>query len=429
MNNQLWDMLDQLHYAGTMTSTQLQQAIALGWRPPLAIRRTKAKTKGRGFITNNEPEVEPRQIRRGRAYWNGRANLAIAEGNARALADAMAENGRPHQRYINMAYRLRNRQILIVLERFGIEPPLVPARQAPAVGEGFFSSDKPVLSFPGEKHMHGNFCGPGTDVRKRLKLQKQGQSLPIDGVDSACMKHDLNYVKLRRKKVEGVSKEDLKKMTADVDDRFIRDVSRADGPFLKKQAIKFAFKGKSLADRFREDPLFVGEDKGKDPSIAEYPSRQLDLKGSGAGKLTTTTASELQQMGSSLANLRIFPVDKLPRKLTNGSYIINADESSGPGTHWTGLYSGKNQKYTIIYDSFGMPPDDRILRLAKSGTKPVVALNGQIQDLKSSACGYYVVDFLKAMASGKSPARYLVNWDGEDQNDNEKLLSRRVKKK
>lgn len=286
-------------------------------------------------------------------------------------------------------------------------------------GAGFFSKNKDVIKLPGEKHMHGNFCGPSTRVNERLELQKQGKSLPIDGVDKACMKHDLNYVKLRRKKKAGTPMDELKKLTADVDKRFIRDVSKADGPFLKKQAIKIAFKGKALADNFLQEPLFVGRDKGKDPSKEQYSIDELDLAGDG---LTTTTGGDLERLARGLKNFNIYSVDKLPKKITAGSYVVNADDSSGPGTHWTGVFNGPKQQYTVIFDSFGMVPDSRILAFAKTGKKKVIALNMQIQKLDSTACGYYVIDFLKAMQSGMTPAKYLAKWDAENLEENEDKL-------
>ena len=50
---------------------------------------------------------------------------------------------------------------------------------------------------PGEKHLPGmQFCGPGTDLSKRLNedLTPKKFSVPIDRVDEAAYKHDIKYM-------------------------------------------------------------------------------------------------------------------------------------------------------------------------------------------------------------------------------------------
>ena len=50
---------------------------------------------------------------------------------------------------------------------------------------------------PGEKHLPGmSFCGPGTDLSKRLNedLIPKDWSNPIDRVDAAAYKHDIKYI-------------------------------------------------------------------------------------------------------------------------------------------------------------------------------------------------------------------------------------------
>ena len=49
-------------------------------------------------------------------------------------------------------------------------------------------------------------------------------------------------------------------------------------------------------------------------------------------------------------DLMVF-INKLPKTIKNGAYVINLDEYTDTGTHWIALYS----KYTevIHFDSFG----------------------------------------------------------------------------
>lgn len=141
-----------------------------------------------------------------------------------------------------------------------------------------------------------------------------------------------------------------------------------------------------------------------------------------AKRLTTTTASDLLHMARDLKNFKIFAMDQLPAQVTNGSYIINTDDSDGPGRHWVALYSGTKQKYVVYFDPFGLPPPPRMTAFAKSGRKPAIASTTQIQDVASSACGYYCIDFLRDMNKGVSLGDFLAQWNALDQRENERHL-------
>ena len=106
-------------------------------------------------------------------------------------------------------------------------------------------------------------------------------------------------------------------------------------------------------------------------------------------------------------------------KLYNGFYVINLDKVGNGGTHWTCLYY--DCKINYYFDSFGMPPPTHIEQLLK----PVFIYNKeQIQDVKSDACGYYCIAWLKFMSRGKNKNRLfnLFNNLFNDINKNEKVL-------
>jgi len=152
------------------------------------------------------------------------------------------------------------------------------------VGEGLlskvFGGKNDALKYPGEKHLPGyNYCGPGTDLKKRLGDPK---SAPVNGIDSACKRHDINYVNLRKLKPE-VSKKELLQRTQMVDDAFINEVKKADSNFLAKNAIRTAFATKKLQENITGNPSFVGVDKGKDALPSGYPAKYLNLSGKGKG--------------------------------------------------------------------------------------------------------------------------------------------------
>jgi len=86
-----------------------------------------------------------------------------------------------------------------------------------------------------------------------------------------------------------------------------------------------------------------------------------------------------------------FSKDKLPKLKNNHYYIINLQHSKdGGGTHWTCFYVF-SPNYILYMDPYGYPPpeelDDKI-QFIKWNDKP-------IQDIDSSACGYFCIAFIK----------------------------------
>jgi hypothetical protein len=81
--------------------------------------------------------------------------------------------------------------------------------------------------------------------------------------------------------------------------------------------------------------------------------------------------------------------DELPSKLKCGFYVVNLQSSTvGNGTHWVAFYY--NSKNSFYFDAFGFPAPVEIeqkLKKYKYNEK-------QIQNLKSTACGYYCIAFI-----------------------------------
>lgn len=82
-------------------------------------------------------------------------------------------------------------------------------------------------------------------------------------------------------------------------------------------------------------------------------------------------------------------------------YILNLDSSKGPGTHFVLLYMC-DKDVGIFYDSFGLPPDERILRYMKHYRKHNVRNLGEVQDPDSEACGWYAIMIADMLLKGKS---------------------------
>ena len=90
----------------------------------------------------------------------------------------------------------------------------------------------------------------------------------------------------------------------------------------------------------------------------------------------------------------VYSKDLLPRALTrNKFYIINLqDHDKGGGTHWTAFFYNKPLT-SIYYDSFGFIAPLEVQEIIT----PYDYNDKEIQNYKSSACGYYCIAFIKFM--------------------------------
>ena len=142
-----------------------------------------------------------------------------------------------------------------------------------------------------------------------------------------------------------------------------------------------------------------------------YPDRQL-------------LASEIYEALDHIKSfLGVFSRDKLPNLNTKRTFslIINLDDSRGPGTHWTAVFNNAKSPYLYYFDSFGVGPPAEL-----RSNKPVISNDQQLQALRSSACGYYCIDFIKSMYRGMLYSTFVLKYTN-DQKRNESILMQRVK--
>jgi hypothetical protein len=116
----------------------------------------------------------------------------------------------------------------------------------------------------------------------------------------------------------------------------------------------------------------------------------------------------------------VYMKDQLPDKLERGSYIINLQSSKeGNGTHWVCLYYTPN--YSYYYDSYGFIAP---LEVQKK-IIPYMYNDLEIQDIDSTACGFYCVAFVlylnKKMNIEKAFMEF-INLFGKDTERNEAIL-------
>lgn len=113
-------------------------------------------------------------------------------------------------------------------------------------------------------------------------------------------------------------------------------------------------------------------------------------------------------------------------------YVINMDNADGGGTHWIAIYiSGLNGFY---FDSFAAMPPKNIINFFKRYKIRWDYNKQQIQDLDSSACGYFCVYFLYFMFKHDDKRKDLKficfkmiePFNSDDQTNNDKVLQKYI---
>jgi len=100
--------------------------------------------------------------------------------------------------------------------------------------------------------------------------------------------------------------------------------------------------------------------------------------------------------------LGTFAKDVIPRKFKtkNGAMIINMNNSNQGGSHWVLLLL--NKKDVVYFDSFGVVPSLEVLSFMKSCKRPIYYVDRQLQDLKSTSCGWFCIYFIvECMIKGR----------------------------
>ena len=98
-----------------------------------------------------------------------------------------------------------------------------------------------------------------------------------------------------------------------------------------------------------------------------------------------------------------YPCDQVPNFTDNEySIIINVDNSTLPGSHWTALVVRGNNAYYFdsfgrLYDNFSFPADYRESLQKICLGKKVVFQNRVLQGFHSNMCGEYCVYFIKQL--------------------------------
>ena len=92
--------------------------------------------------------------------------------------------------------------------------------------------------------------------------------------------------------------------------------------------------------------------------------------------------------------LMLFSRNNLPKKIKDGTYVINLDEYADVGTHWIALFCNKNE--IAYFDSFGVEQvPEKIKEFV--GNKNINANISWVQVNHWVMCGYFCTGFIDFM--------------------------------
>ena len=121
----------------------------------------------------------------------------------------------------------------------------------------------------------------------------------------------------------------------------------------------------------------------------------------------------------------VYSRDNLPAKIKKGAYVINLDEYEDAGTHWIALYV-KNKK-VVYFDSFGVEHVPKeIIKFIKN--KDIAANIFRLQAYDSIMCGYYFIEFINYILTGKTLLDYTNLFSPNDFKKNDQVIKRIFKK-
>lgn len=115
--------------------------------------------------------------------------------------------------------------------------------------------------------------------------------------------------------------------------------------------------------------------------------------------------------------------DQLPKKIQNKFIIINLqDNDEGNGTHWVAIVNTIHDMCTY-FDSYGVMPPVEIQEYMLSSDKPKVnTFPYHLQDIGSSACGWYCIYVIEQYLLGKHE-KDIIKYFSDDPKRNDRVIA------
>jgi len=125
------------------------------------------------------------------------------------------------------------------------------------------------------------------------------------------------------------------------------------------------------------------------------------MEGEDEFPLNVSTNDELDKVGRLLKIPGYLPAVRKSQVKTfkvGDARVVNLDDD-GVGTHWVSYFVPK-ENVIWYFDSFGLPPPKIIEKQKLNGYK-IFYNSGEIQNGRSSSCGWYAIAFLDNVAGKK----------------------------
>ena len=115
----------------------------------------------------------------------------------------------------------------------------------------------------------------------------------------------------------------------------------------------------------------------------------------------------------------VFSRNNLPKKIKDGTYVINLDEYPDVGTHWIDVFCNRNE--IVYFDSFGV---EHVPEEIKEfiGNKNIKANIFRVQANDSVMCGYFCTGFIDFMLAGKKLTDYTILFFPHDFKKNDNII-------
>lgn len=122
----------------------------------------------------------------------------------------------------------------------------------------------------------------------------------------------------------------------------------------------------------------------------------------------------------------VFAHDMLPsiKKSKINFGVVNYHNYKQPGSHWVAYYYDPKQAYTKFFDSYGLPPSNKIKQFLLSYGKPIVWNAKMIQSTNSNRCGWYTIYFIQASYKENSFYDIISHFESNGKMFNDKILMR-----
>jgi len=154
-----------------------------------------------------------------------------------------------------------------------------------------------------------------------------------------------------------------------------------EGHSFVKQDVEYIFNNNHNLRKFINT---ITDIAGRFDVLKQGGANRIRLNGLTNGLYSNELISILKDHGRNING--VYSKDLLPTRLKKGWYIINLQNSSGLGSHWTCFYYDNGLIH--YFDAFAGPPVNEVMRHATKGLSYNAVV---IQNMNSSCCGWYCI--------------------------------------